>query len=142
MATTHRGSCFCGAVGIEVTGEPEEAGYCHCSSCRSYSGGPVSAFTLWKAANVRITRGETSLGGFNKTGLSNRRFCTECGGHVMTEHPTLGYTDVYAALLPTLPFKPAVHLNYAEAVLPIKDGLPKLRDFPSHAGGSGDLLPE
>lgn len=142
MATTHRGSCFCGAVGIEVTGEPEEAGYCHCSSCRSYSGGPVSAFTLWKAANVRITRGETSLGGFNKTGLSNRRFCTECGGHVMTEHPTLGYTDVYAALLPTLPFKPAVHLNYAEAVLPIKDGLPKLRDFPSHAGGSGDLMPE
>lgn len=139
---THRGSCFCGAVGIEVTGEPEEAGYCHCSSCRSYSGGPVSAFTLWKAANVRITRGETSLGGFNKTGLSNRRFCTECGGHVMTEHPTLGYTDVYAALLPTLPFKPAVHLNYAEAVLPIKDGLPKLRDFPSHAGGSGDLMPE
>ncbi|MFZ1415861.1 MAG: GFA family protein [Defluviicoccus sp.] len=139
---THRGSCFCGAVGIEVTDEPEEIGYCHCSSCRSYSGGPISAFTLWKAEKVRITRGEISLGGFNKTGLSNRRFCTECGGHVMTEHPTLGYTDVYAAILPTLPFKPTVHLNYAETVLPITDGLPKLRDFPSHAGGSGDLIPE
>lgn len=142
MAATHRGRCFCGAVEIEVTGEPEEIGYCHCSSCRSYSGAPISAFTLWKAAKVRITRGENSLGGFNKTGLSNRRFCTECGGHVMTEHPTLGYTDVYAAVLPTLPFKPTVHLNYAETVLPIRDGLPKLRDFPSHAGGSGDLIPE
>lgn len=139
---THRGSCFCGAVEIEVTDEPEEIGYCHCSSCRSYSGGPISAFTLWKAEKVRITRGEISLGGFNKTGLSNRRFCTECGGHVMTEHPTLGYTDVYAAILPTLPFKPTVHLNYAETVLPITDGLPKLRDFPSHAGGAGDLIPE
>jgi hypothetical protein len=39
-------------------------------------------------------------------------------------------------------FAPAVHLNYAEAVLPMKDGLPKLRDFPAAAGGSGETVPE
>jgi hypothetical protein len=27
-------------------------------------------------------------------------------------------------------------------VLPIRDGLPKLKDFPSELGGSGETLPE
>jgi hypothetical protein len=60
----------------------------------------------------------------------------------MVDHPTLGFTDVYAAMLPTVPFKPSVHLNYAETVLPIRDGLPKLRDFPATVGGSGEVMPE
>jgi hypothetical protein len=43
---SHLGNCFCGAVKLEVTGSPEAMGYCHCSSCRSWSGGPVNAFSL------------------------------------------------------------------------------------------------
>jgi hypothetical protein len=35
-----------------------------------------------------------------------------------------------------------VHLNYEETVLSIKDGLPKLKDFPAKIGGSGQVLPE
>jgi hypothetical protein len=42
------GSCFCGAVKIEVSGAPEAMGYCHCNSCRSWSGAPLNAFSLWK----------------------------------------------------------------------------------------------
>jgi hypothetical protein len=142
MADTHRGTCFCGAVAIEVTGVPLEMGYCHCSSCRSYSGGPVNAFTLWKPENVRVTKGVELLGRFQKTAMSERRFCTTCGGHVMVGHPGLGLVDVYAATIPTLAFRPTVHLNYAETVLPMKDGLPKLRDFPVAAGGTGEVMPE
>jgi hypothetical protein len=56
--------------------------------------------------------------------------------------PTFGATDVYAAAIPTMAFKPTVHLNYAETVLPMKDGLPKLKDFPIEAGGSGEVMPE
>jgi len=55
MPTTHKGECFCGAVHMEVSGEPEAMGYCHCRSCRSWSGGPVNAFTLWKPNAVRVT---------------------------------------------------------------------------------------
>ena len=142
MTETHRGSCFCGAVAIEVTGAPLEMGYCHCSSCRAFSGAPVTAFTLWKPEDVKVTKGAEFLGRFNKTEFSDRRFCTKCGGHVMVHHPGLGLTDVYAAVIPTLTFKPAVHLNYAETVLPMKDGLPKLRDFPAQVGGSGATVPE
>jgi len=32
---SHVGRCFCGAVEVEVTGQPEAMGYCHCGSCRS-----------------------------------------------------------------------------------------------------------
>src|SRR5258708_7938208 len=46
--TAHQGKCFCGAVEIEVQGNPEAMGYCHCSSCRSWSASPVNAFTLWQ----------------------------------------------------------------------------------------------
>jgi hypothetical protein len=142
MTETHKGTCFCGAVEIEVEGTPVEMGYCHCSSCRSYSGGPINAFTLWKAENVRVTKGEEFIGRINKTGMSDRQFCTKCGGHIMVGHPGLGLTDVHASTIPGMAFVPTVHLNYAETVLPMKDGLPKLKDFPAAIGGTGESMPE
>ncbi|HEY1383259.1 MAG TPA: GFA family protein [Dongiaceae bacterium] len=142
MGESHLGQCFCGAVEIEAEGEPLEMGFCHCGDCRSYTGAPLVAFALFKAEQVRVTRGEALLGGINKTGMSHRRFCTRCGGHLMTGHPALGCTDVYAAKLPSLAFRPSVHLNYAEAMLRIADGLPKLKDFPAHVGGSGETVIE
>src|SRR5436190_13436260 len=66
MASTHKGECFCGAVHVEVSGEPEAMGYCHCRSCRSWSGGPVNAFTLWKPAAVRVTAGAEHVAMFQK----------------------------------------------------------------------------
>jgi len=142
MSATHAGTCFCGAVQVETTGNPEAMGYCHCGSCRSWSAGPVNAFSLWKPDNVRVTRGAEHVGHFAKTANSDRQFCTLCGGHLMTWHPPFGLMDVYAATIPSLDFKPALHVNYAETVLPMKDGLPKLRDFPKELGGSGETLPE
>lgn len=142
MSDCHTGKCFCGSVEIEVTGEPEGMGYCHCASCRSWSAGPVNAFSLWKPEAIKITKGADKLSTFEKTETSQRQFCTDCGGHVMVGHAPLGLVDVYAATIPTLKFEPGVHVNYAETVLPMKDGLPKLKDFPSEFGGSGEILPE
>lgn len=139
---TYPGSCFCGAVQLTVTGEPAGMGYCHCQSCRQWSAGPVNAFTLWKPEAVQISRGADNIASYNRTPNSYRRWCRTCGGHVFTEHPTLGLTDVYAAVIPGLPFQPSVHVNYQETVLPIKDGLPKQKDFPAELGGSGEEFPE
>ena len=139
---TYTGGCFCGAVQIAATGEPVLAGYCHCDSCRHWSAGPVNAFTLWNPGAVKVTKGEGNVGTFNKTPNSFRKWCKTCGGHVLTEHPTFSLTDVYAATIPDFPFKPAVHVNYQETVLHMKDGLPKFKDFPKEAGGSGETMPE
>ena len=142
MADKYRGSCFCGAVEIEVTGAPAGMGYCHCSSCRHWSAGPVNAFTLWQPDAVKVTKGKENLITYNKTPVSYRKTCKLCGGHVMTDHPPLKLVDVYAAIIPDLKFKPGVHVNYQETVLPMKDGLPKFKDFPADFGGSGEMVKE
>ena len=139
---TYRGECFCGTVTIEARGEPEGMGYCHCRSCRSWSGGPVNAFSLWRPEAVRITSGSEHVATFQKTDFSHREYCAICGGHLLARHPTVGLVDVFAATLPTLGFTPGVHVNYAESVLRMRDGLPKLKDFPAEFGGSGELVAE
>ena len=142
MTETYQGECFCGSVKIEAVGAPQAMGYCHCRSCRSWSGGPVNAFSLWRPEDVKVTAGADSLATYAKTEMSERQYCTKCGGHLMTNHPTLGLVDVFAATLPGLDFQPGVHVNYAETVLPMRDGLPKLKDFPAEFGGSGDAIAE
>lgn len=139
---TFIGSCFCGSVGIEVTGSPEAMGYCHCNSCRKWSGGPVNAFSFWKPDAVRVSTGAENLAMFQKSETSLRQYCCKCGGHLMTAYPTFGLIDVFATTIPALVFRPTLHVNYAETVLPIKDGLPKLKDFPAELGGSGQIVSE
>ena len=52
------------------------------------------------------------------------------------------FRSQYAAIIPSVKFAPGIHVNYAETVFPMKDGLPKMKDFPSEFGGSGEVIPE
>ncbi|HEX7113137.1 MAG TPA: GFA family protein [Mizugakiibacter sp.] len=137
MSKQYECRCFCGAVQFTVNGEPAAMGYCHCDSCRHWSAGPINAFTLWQPDAVRVTKGADNIGTYAKTPASHRKWCKTCGGHVFTEHPSMGLTDVYAAVIEGFPFEPGVHVNYQETVLRIHDGLTKLRDLPKEMGGSG-----
>ncbi len=141
-ARSYEGRCYCGAVRIAVTGDAEGAGYCHCKACRSWSAGPVNAFTLWRPEAVEITQGEDQIAEYNANERTYRQWCKVCGGHLMARHPQWGLIDVYAATIPSFSFEPSLHVNYESTVLPMRDGLPKLRDFPAELGGSGETLPE
>jgi hypothetical protein len=134
---TYKGSCFCGAVQLNLSGAPAAMGYCHCESCRSWSAGPVNAFTLWKPEAVEVTRGADNIGSFHKSANSDRKWCKTCGGHLFTRHPGWELVDVYAAVIPDFPYQPAVHVNYQETKLRIKDGLPKMKDLPAEMGAFG-----
>lgn len=138
----YKGRCFCGAVELRVVGPPVAVGYCHCTSCRQWSASPVNAFTLWPPDHVSITRGADQVGSFSRTERSVRKWCQACGGHLLTEHPGLGVTDVYASVIPEFRFEPQLHVNYGETVLRLRDGLPKQKDFPKEMGGSGTSVPE
>ena len=142
MRHSYQGTCFCGAVEIESTGQPNAMGYCHCRSCRSWSAGPVNAFTQWAPEAVTVTKGAKHVATYHKSEQSHRQFCRLCGGQLLTRHPPLNIGDGFAATLPALEFTPQVHVNYAETVLPMRDGLPKLKDFPAEFGGSGMAVPE
>lgn len=102
MTDTYFGACFCGAVALRVSGEPAAMGYCLCRSCRSWSGGPVNAFTHWAPDAVEVTKGAEHIATYNKTEMSHRQFCRLCGGHLVARHPPLQMVDVFAATIPTL----------------------------------------
>jgi len=102
----------------------------------------VNAFSLWKPDAVKVTKGEDNISTYNKTPNSYRKWCKTCGGHVFTDHPPMGLIDVYAAVIPDLPFQPMLHVFYGETVLHIKDGVPKMKDVPKEMGGSGVVLPD
>ncbi len=149
QATGYRGSCFCGTVEFSLTGDPEAMAYCHCASCRHWSAGQVNAFTLWQPERFKITRGAENIASFDKLsaannlpGTSARKWCKTCGGHVFIEHPTMGVVDVPAAIIKGFSFVPGFHVHYQETVHPMQDGLPKFKDLPAEAGGSGEKLPE
>jgi hypothetical protein len=91
---------------------------------------------------VHVTKGADKVGGYCKTPQIERKWCTVCGGHLLTDIYSLELVDVYAPVLPTLPFVPSVHVHDQETVLPMRDGLPKQRDFPKELGGSGTLMSE
>ncbi|MES9964029.1 MAG: GFA family protein [Candidatus Sedimenticola sp. 20ELBAFRAG] len=148
-STAYKGSCFCGSVQFELAGNPEAMAYCHCNSCRHWSASPVSAFTLWKPEAMKITRGAEQISSFDKnpgtgdeTVVSQRKWCRDCGGHLFTDHPTMGLIDVPAVVIEGLEFKPGFHVHYQESVHRVKDGLPKFQDLPLEAGGSGHELAE
>jgi hypothetical protein len=139
----HKGSCFCGAVEVTVTGSSVGMGYCHCSSCRAWSASPVNGFTLWKAGSATVTKGKEHVGSYNhKSPNTTREFCKLCGGGIKSSHALWGLDGVYAAVLKDFAFTPMFHVNYKEKVLAIRDGLPKFADLPKDFGGSGETLPE
>ena len=101
-----------------------------------------SAGTFLTCVPFKITAGAEHVSTFNRTERSYRKWCSRCGGHLFTDHPGMGLVDVYAAVLPTLPFVPAFHIHYGETKLRVRDGLPKFKNMPREVGGTGELLPE
>ena len=117
-------------------------GFCHCTSCRSWSAAPVNAFSLWKPEAVKITKGDGNIGVYHKTERSYRKFCKVCGGHLLTDHPLWGLVDVYAATIPSLSPRAEASRQLSGNRPAYEGRAPKMKDLPKEMGGSGDTLPE
>lgn len=142
MTEKYEGACFCGKVKMEVTGPAVAEGFCHCDSCRRWSATPVTAYALFPDTNVKIVEGQDHVGVFDRDGKARRVHCSTCGGGLMTEIPAAGLCDVYPPVLSGFPFQPQAHVNYAERMIDMADGLPKFKDMPEEAGGSGEMMEE
>jgi len=73
---TYTGGCQCGAVRIEVTGEPDRVGLCHCLDCRKHHGAPFLAAAMFPEGAARVS-GETRE-------YTGRHFCPRCGSSVFS----------------------------------------------------------
>lgn len=74
-----KGSCLCGAVQVSAKSLNKHAGVCHCSMCRTWSGGP------WMAVDcgVDVTfEGEENISVFGSSDWAERGFCGKCGSHL------------------------------------------------------------
>jgi len=141
---TIRGKCYCGAVEIEISEPSQNQLYCHCQSCRSWTGQQVMTGAVFSGDAVRFLSGEANVRRFKITDTQKleRLSCEQCGAAIGTCVSVLNIYDICVGILQDFVFKPAMHINYQERKVSMPDGLPKFRDFPRSIGGTGEKIEE
>lgn len=79
----HKGSCLCGAIEYEISGDLGSVLFCHCSRCRKANGSAFSAVLPVSASNFRIIKGQESLRTYQTEAGVQRVFCGSCGSPII-----------------------------------------------------------
>lgn len=129
--------CRCGAVQLELTGEPIVQFYCHCDDCQAMHGSAYVPESVYPAASVKVLRGNPSSWQLKR---NPRVFCSTCGTRLFIEVRALEVRGVNGYLLPEGLFRPAFHMQCQFAVRPVKDDLPHYKSRPARFGGSDETV--
>jgi hypothetical protein len=78
-----KGSCLCGQIAYEISGEFTLATYCHCKQCRKSSGSSFATNASVNSTDFRFTAGESLLSRFESSPGQFRCFCSICGSPVV-----------------------------------------------------------
>lgn len=85
MVRTTPGSCLCGAVSFNISGEFESFFLCHCGRCRKGSGSAHGANLFSSTAVIEWLSGEDSIRSYRVPESRHvRTFCVHCGSAVPT----------------------------------------------------------
>jgi hypothetical protein len=80
MSSSYSGSCLCGRVRFEVTGEFDSFFLCHCEYCRKDTGSAHAANLFSSSARLRWLSGEEEVRTFNLPSTRHcKSFCATCG---------------------------------------------------------------
>ena len=130
-----QGSCLCGGVRFELTGEFQGVVHCHCASCKKLSGGGGTTSGLIATGEIRILEGEELLRTFQPADGKSKTFCVSCGSNLFGA----GYpeSESSAVRLPTLDAgleqSPRAHI-FVRSLAPWEtlpeDGLPRFDERP------------
>lgn len=99
------GSCLCGALRYSISGEPVRFLHCHCSRCRK-SSGTGHASNLFVSADGIAWTGDTELiktYRLPEAKRFSRTFCSQCGGPLPMEIPSMEMVFVPAGTLDVEP---------------------------------------
>ncbi len=72
------GSCLCGSVSFEVSGDIEQVIHCHCEMCKKAHGAAFASFGV-VAQNDFQWFGQENIAVFNSSAEVDRKFCKNCG---------------------------------------------------------------
>jgi hypothetical protein len=130
---TRHFSCLCGALTIELHGEPVARANCHCSSCRGFYGVSMLSATAWNSGAIRVIEGQPDTFRHPFKQMS-KTFCRTCGDVIFGTH-RIGLQVVHNAMLARASdgaleaaLAPTMHLFYAQRVVDISDTLVKYAD--------------
>ena len=131
-----RGSCLCGGVQFELTGEFEPRSFCHCTTCKRISGGVGTGNGWAPTETIRIVSGGELLRTYQPDEGTAKTFCSVCGANLFGGGwPESEYSSVRLSAIDT-PFegRPGSHLYVRSlppwATLP-DDGLERFEIRPS-----------
>ena len=79
------GSCLCGSVSYEVDAPPGSIVHCHCQTCRKTHGAAFSSLMAVPRDRFRWTGGADLLAAVESSPGKVRRFCSQCGSHIVAE---------------------------------------------------------
>jgi hypothetical protein len=88
----HKGSCLCGAVKFQVTGNLNPPDACHCSQCRKHSG-HYFASTDIPRTSLTID-GADKITWFRSSEKVQRGFCSVCGSSLFWDPIKTEWTAV------------------------------------------------
>jgi hypothetical protein len=112
----YQGSCLCGTVRYEITGEIGPISLCHCSRCRKANGTAFLAAAQVAPSEFKIVAGTESLGDFESSPGVHRVFCRNCGSPIISRRP--GPPEVIRLRIGTLDSylktKPQSHIFFAD----------------------------
>lgn len=135
---TLKGSCLCGAVEYEVTGDPRRFYHCHCQRCRKSSGTGHASNVMLANATLVFSHGKSLIKQFKLPNAErfSRQFCTECGAPVARLVPALDAVVIPAGSLDdSTPIKPQARIYWDSRTDWTCDGdtLPRFSEGPPKA---------
>lgn len=85
----HQGSCLCGAVRYEITGELGPIFLCHCSKCRKASGSAFNAVAPVSRCIFYLLSGQDAVAKYESSPGVRLAFCRQCGSSLYSERDSL-----------------------------------------------------
>lgn len=125
----HTGSCLCGGIRFQISGDLPPIIVCYCSQCRKAQGGPAGTNIPIPEAAFLLSDPEHLLQSYESSPGKRRCFCRRCGSPVLARRDAVpGVVRVRAGLI-TESISPGVagHMHVASKCnwWPINDDLPQ-----------------
>ncbi len=79
------GGCRCGAVRYTIHAPALSTSHCWCGMCRKLHGAVMVTFSVVAKDKFTVDKGAETLGRFDSSPPSHRRFCSRCGCHLFIE---------------------------------------------------------
>ncbi len=135
--TSTRGGCLCGKIRLRLKAAPLWCGYCHCRSCRRFTGSVVTNWVGVRHGDLEFTDGQPAV--YEIDGV-RRGFCPACGSSLTYAAERFpDYVQLHLGCLDQAEgLRPETHVHCAEKIpwFEVDDDLPRYQhSMADEAGG-------